>query len=112
MKKLWSGIRSIINIKDNKHPMVHSLTENGISINNPQDVVNKFNHFFVNIGKSTDKTIGKSNKHFSTFLNGNYTNSFFFLHCPVTPAEVSSVISSLKNSKSVGPYSIPVFLLN
>jgi hypothetical protein len=46
---------------------------------------------------------------FTSFLKGDYSNSFYF--SPVSEFEISSVISSLNCSKSVGPNSIPIYLL-
>jgi hypothetical protein len=46
---------------------------------------------------------------FTSFLKGDYGNSFYF--SPVSEFEISSVISSLYCSKSAGPNSIPIYLL-
>ena len=43
------------------------------------------------------------------YLTNRIGNSFFLK--PTNPSEIEAIILSLKNSKSVGPYSIPVKLL-
>ena len=47
MKKLWSGIRSIINVKNNRLNNISQIVQNGKVIKNPQDIA--FNQYFVNI---------------------------------------------------------------
>ena len=55
MKKLWSGIKSIINIKKCPNSLVSALNEHNITIDNLQDIANIFNNFFVNVHKLTEK---------------------------------------------------------
>ena len=46
MKKLWSGIRSILNVGKCKDSYITSILENNKSIDNPSDIANNFNNFF------------------------------------------------------------------
>ena len=57
MKKIWSGIRSIINISKVKADYIPSILESGKTVDNPCAIANIFNNFFVNVGKNTDKDI-------------------------------------------------------
>ena len=109
MKKLWTGIRSIINISKCRDVFIPTLSENNKSFNNPQDIANIFNKFFVNVGKTTEKDIPKGDHSVSFYLRGNYLQSIFI--SPVTPSEVSLIISQMNNNKSVGPNSIPIPIL-
>ena len=43
MKMLWTGIKSIINIKSNKFYNNSHLTQNGKTIDNPKDIAMIFN---------------------------------------------------------------------
>ena len=52
MKKIWSGIRSIINISKVKADYIPSILESGKTVDNPCAIANIFNNFFVNVGKN------------------------------------------------------------
>ena len=93
MKKLWSGIKAIINFNDSKlNPIINLKKCDGNVITDPVTVANTFNDFFVNIGNHTEKSIPKSNVPFSNFFKGDFSHSFFITS--VSAAEVSSIISS------------------
>ena len=112
MRKIWSGIRSIINVSKVKADYIPTLLENGKLIDNPSAIARTFNNFFVNVGKNTDKDISHGSYSPTSFLKGNLPDSMFL--SPVTSYEVESYISQmaqLDSTKSVGPYSIPVPLL-
>ena len=109
MKKIWPGIRSIINISKVKADYIPSILESGKTVDNPCAIANIFNNFFVNVGKNTDKNIPCGNCCPTSFLKGNFPDSMFL--SPVTSVEVDSYISQMDNNKSIGPYSIPVPLL-
>ena len=109
MKKIWSGIRSIINISKVKAEYNSSILESGKTVDNPCAIANIFNNFFVNVGKNTDKDIPCGNCSPTSFLKGNFPDSMFL--SPVTSVEVDSYISQMDNNKSICPYSIPVPLL-
>ena len=49
-KKLWSGIRSIVNISDNKTGVnMAYLLQDSKEVDDPQKMANIFNKFFVNV---------------------------------------------------------------
>ena len=109
IKKIWSGIRSIINISKVKADYVPTLLESGKSIDNPCAIANILNNCFVNVGRNTDKDIPQGNCYPTSFLNGNFPELMFL--SPVTSFEVESYLSQMDNNKSIGPCSIPVPLL-
>ena len=109
IKKIWSGIRSIINISKVKADFIPTLNENGKVIDNPSAIANIFNNVFVNVGLNTGKDIPPGNCSPASFLKGTYSESMFL--SPVTPNEVEDFISQMDNNKSIGPFSIPVPLL-
>jgi len=45
-KKLWEGIKSIINTKKTQHSNVTQLNVNNEVIDNPKEIVEAFNDFF------------------------------------------------------------------
>ena len=57
MKKLWTGIRSIVNIKHKAIVQVSPIYENNSLIKDPRMIANTFNNFFVNVGKNIDEKI-------------------------------------------------------
>ena len=110
MKMLWHGIRSVVNT-NNKNQASHSsqLNENGKLISDPVKMANIFNKNFVNVGWKIDKSIPRTKKSALDYLTKQNPNSLFL--ATVTPQEIETIIQSFDKNKSVGLYSIPVFLL-
>ena len=75
IKKVWTGIKSIININKCKNSYIPSLYDKHKI--NLQDVANIFDHYFVNVGKKTEKNILKLSRLATSYLTGDYTNSIF-----------------------------------
>ena len=46
MKKMWKGIRSIVNIKQSTAPQITQLNINGKLVNDPVDIAERVNEFF------------------------------------------------------------------
>ena len=110
MKNLWTGIKSIINIKSKNSPRsISQLTADGETIQDPQKMANVFNNFFVNVSTQVSSEIPRTKKSPLDYLKNRNMNSFFI--SPVTHSEIEDIIISLKNGKSTGPFSIPVKLL-
>ena len=82
MRKIWSGIGSIINVSKVKADYIPTLLENGKLIDNPSAIARAFNNFFVDVGKNTDKDISHGSYCPTSFLKGNFPDSFFL--SPVT----------------------------
>ena len=78
-------------------------------ITDPQTIASAFNQYFVNVPKQVDKEIPRTMKSPMDYLTDRIGNSFFLK--PTDHNEIKAIILSFKNSKSVGPYSIPVKLL-
>ena len=110
MKMLWTGIKSIINVKaKNQISLISHLTDNGSCVHDPVKMASIFNKFFVNVGPNIDKSIPRSRKAPLDYLKNSNPSSLFL--APVTPDKIEIIIKSLNTKKSIGPYSIPVFLL-
>ena len=56
-KKIWNGIRSIININKTKSNWISLININDKLIVNPKTIVESLNDFFVNVGPNTQKSI-------------------------------------------------------
>ena len=110
MKNLWSGIKSIINTKSqNTIQNISRLIVNGESIHDSQKMANEFNNYFTNVSHQVCSEIPRTKKSPLDFLNNRANNSFFIL--PIKHNEIEDIITSFKNGKSTGPFSIPIKLL-
>ena len=92
---LWSGIRSIVNVKNkNSIPQISHLLKDGSHITDPTKMANIFNQYFINVG-STPGT----KKSPLSYLKGRNPESLFL--APVTSEEIEIIINSLdKNNQS------------
>ena len=93
MKKLWTGIKSTVKIKQTSIVQILQLYQNGEFIKDQKSIANVFYNFFGNIGKNIDNDIpycGTSPKH---FLKNHVSNSVYLE--PVTDNEITSIIESL-----------------
>ena len=108
-KKVWEGIRSIINIKNSKKTLINQLKINDRIIDQPKEIAETVNNFFVEIGTNTEKNIpiNPSTRHAKYLKDYNNVN---FNISPITNKEIVEIITDLDN-KSTGPQSIPVYLL-
>ena len=109
IKKIWEGIRSIVDIKNSANPHIAQLNINGRIIDVSKQVANEVNSFFVNVGPNTENTVPKvPNVLPDNFLK--YRNQFELIIAHISDEEVIEIINSLKN-KATGPTSIPLNLL-
>ena len=67
-----------------------------------------FNNFFVNVSNQVCSEIPRTKKSPLDYLMKKNSSSFIN---PITYIEIEEIISSFRNGKSTGPYSIPVKLL-
>ena len=80
-----------------------------IEKSNKTEIVNGFNSFFANIGKSIGDAIIQPNNNFADFLQGNHADNLFML--PTDHHEIISVTSKLKSSTSQGFDSISMLTI-
>ena len=108
-KKVWEGIRSIINLKNSKNNTISQLKVNERLIDDPNEIAKSLNDFFVNVGPKTERSI----PHNPIINPENYlTNKIqddFLITC-ISKEEILDIINNLE-LKSTGPESIPVNLL-
>ena len=57
MKKTWKGIRQLVNIKNLSTSNITQVNLNGTSLNDPKQIANAFNNFFVNVRPNSGKSI-------------------------------------------------------
>ena len=96
IKKIWSGIWEIINIRNNISPKITQLNINGKIIDNPNDVANQLNNFFVNVGHLTESSIPRS-ENISPLKFLKQRNQLDFLLAHVSHDEVLEIINTLEN---------------
>ena len=79
MKMLWTGIRSIINIKSKQFYNISQLVQNGEIVQNSKEIANIFNNYFVNIAGKIDSEIPRTRKSPLDYLGDKLEKSFFIL---------------------------------
>ena len=93
IKKTWQVIKTIIG-KNTLSVPVESFRSNNTTISDKSEIVDKFNKFFVNIGPTLANKISASQVCYSSFLKGDYSNSFSLFF--TDPTEIISIVNSLK----------------
>ena len=94
-KKMWSVIRSVINYcKPSK--LNQSFSYNISKITDKKIVSNKFNDYFVNVGKTLAAQIPKSGPSFYTYLPEANRESIFLT--PTDYQEIHVIIINIRNS--------------
>ena len=108
-KKVWKGIRQLVNLKSRSGSTPTKLLVEDVEINDPKSMADAFNNFFANIGYNLNKKIPSVNKSPLQYLTVPPKDSFFLF--PTSTAEVENGITGLNANKSTGPYSLPVAIL-
>ena len=110
LKKVWQGIKEIVNIKNKNMSTPTCIEVNGNIISDPKLVCNNFNDYFVNIADNIlNKRKYGGNKQFTEYMKNPVNSSFVFNPCD--PEEVELLINLLSVSKASGPNGIPTNIL-
>ena len=109
-RKVWQGIRDIINVKNRSNFSPSHIVLNGISYTDPKSIANRFNEFFSTIGNKTQDKVYSNHVDFHSYLTNPSADSIFLT--PTSPIEVQNIFNSFKNNKSLGPNSIPNNILH
>ena len=95
LKKMWSVIRSVINnCKPSK--LNESFTYNNTVITDKKTVSNKFNDYFVNVGKTLAEQIPKHGPSFRSYLPEANKESIFLT--PTDQQEIRNIMLNIRNS--------------
>ena len=108
-KKVWEGIRSINNVKNEKSSNNISLNIDNETITDDLTISNHFNNFFTSVAKNLVNKIPKTPKSFHSYLKSSNENSFFL--SPTTKEDIEDILSTLKTNKIAGPGSVPTRIL-
>ena len=96
IRKTWEGIRNIVNLKNTTNYGISQLNINGKIINEPKDIANSMNNFFVNIGAETEKCVPKVN-HTSPNKFLKNRNQFNLIIAHISEDEILDIIKKLHN---------------
>ena len=105
IKNTWKGIRNLISWKQSASPYIHLWSQDNETVSNPKKIVNIFNDYFSTIAEKTKAKVRFSNK----FLQ--HPNEKRFFPRSTSSDEITNLVLSLNESKSVGPNGIPTKIL-
>ena len=85
MKKLWSGIKSIINVSMGSKSAycISQLIQDGKEIDDPKKMANIFNKFLVNVSQKVTSGIPRTQKCPWIISNREMINHCFYLMPPL-----------------------------
>ena len=109
LRKIWNGIKEIINLKKSNKSQPRCIKINEIYITDQNEIAKNFNKHFATIAEKIDNKTPKSKQKVTDYLKHRNLNSFFLK--PVNEKEIQNIISNTANNKAVGPNSVPNFLL-
>ena len=111
LKKVWKGIKGIINVKQKNDDVPSCFTDKtGKSITNPTKIASVFCDQYSNVAENIlnqRKFAGDGN--FERFLPSKNQNSLSDFQ-PIRVKEAASIIQQIDPKKAVGPSSIPTTL--
>ena len=101
IKKTWMTIKDILNKSTKKDQFPKFFMVNDIKLDDPRDIANGFNKYFVEIGPKLANSIAPlPNKSFTDYLKKPVTKNFTFMN--VTDKQIVEIIDSLKPKSSCG----------
>ena len=111
MSSIWKGIRSLVNIKTTSRKDIIKVNNKGKKIIDPKKIAQLFNEHDAKVGSDIEKKIPKPLKEFHHYLrNIQVKDDSFFLNS-ASPQEIFDIILSFDFKKSLGPNSIPIYIL-
>ena len=108
IKQTWNLIKRTIN-KNNTNDIAGAFNINNTMVTDKNEIANKFNEYFVNIGPSLAAKIPDTSASYKTYLPGNYINSFGLF--PSTPGEIIAIVNQMIPKVTSGFDDIPVNIM-
>jgi len=107
-RAMWEVVRRETGQDKNTHPENVVLKSESKTVDNPKDVAETFNNYFINVADNL-----KSNppEAMNKLINSTSMSEETMILNPTCPAEVLYVIKNLKNSKSTGWDEIPTSVI-
>ena len=109
IRKTWSGIKNIINIRTIIKTQPTSMLIEKEFVTDPTKIAEGFNSYFSTIAENLQQKIVFGGNNFSKYLNTPLDSNFLFRSADT--GEIILIIDSLANSKATGPHSIPTEIL-
>ena len=107
---IWKGIRSLVCIKNSSKSVISLIDDNGRKVIIPEKIGDIFNKYFASVGENVDKKIPITHKNFHDYLKNIQINKSFFLKA-CKADEIFDIILTFDLKKSLGPNSVPIYLL-
>ena len=108
--KIWDAIHELADLKPKRNITINRLMkENGDFVEEPKDVAQLLNKYFVDIGKNMAKAIPPIHSTYKPPPSTYSKNSLFM--SPTTPEEIANVITSLINKKAIRSKDIETYFI-
>lgn len=101
LKKTWNVIKSIISNGNIKNDAPKEILIDGTSVTDPIVMANKFNEYFVNIGKNLAGKIPNCEGNIGKYVLENLNASSMMIE-PTDPNEIINIIKGFSNNKAAG----------
>ena len=109
MRDTWKPLNEVLNKQKTSSAVDKYTLDDGSFISDPQNIVEYFNDFFVNIGDRLASDIPATLTNFRSYLKGSYVDSFV-LHL-TNPEVLKTIVNGLSNKYSYGVDSTPVAIM-
>ena len=101
-RKLWNVINTITGKRQTKQTTIESLTIQGKSVTNPNEITRELGNYFANVGKDFASKIPPGKQDINHYLNKIPQNENSIFLTPTNKREICKLIDSLKNKNSSG----------
>ena len=110
LSKIWDAIHELADLKPKRNITINRLMkENGDFVEEPKDVAQLLNKYFVDIGKNMTKAIPPIHSTYKPPPSTYSKNSLFM--SPATPEEIANVITTLINKKAIRSKDIDTYFI-
>ena len=109
MKQTWRTINNVIRKGQKKSSYSKFKDECDNVFTNPQDISNKFNEFFVNIGPELASNIHNTGKNYYDYLTDVNPSSMYFQ--PIVEMDIIKIIYKFNSNKGAGNNNIGNFII-
>ena len=109
IKETWKEINGIIGKGKKQSPQCQFIGESGNIINNPQDISNQFNDFFVTVGPKLALDIQHTGKNYYDYLHDMSPTSMYMK--PIVELDIMKIIDKFNQNKSAGHDNIGNFII-
>ena len=94
MKKLWSGIKTIVSHKNSSSSTINKIKDRDtVLTSDSTKISNVFNDYFVNVADQITKSIPRNPKSPLDYLRNRNSNSIFLT--PVIKSDIEAQVSSV-----------------